>query len=185
MTNGWMAKVPSPVRLVQPMPVSLRTEEERGMLGNRLAVFRAPLPVYAEDPVERLRIVREEMSKVKQSKQVMGAQAIVGLNDFAPPRTSSPPPARPSPSAPGPSWPPPDRAREDAPSRLRTTSHPGSSRSPGSSPRARPTRKPPPSCTSAQRPSTTTSAACSENSASNPAGSCSTAHSRLPKSGRP
>ena len=43
------------------MPVSLRTEEERGMLGNRLAVFRAPLPVYAEDPVERLRIVREEM----------------------------------------------------------------------------------------------------------------------------
>jgi WS/DGAT/MGAT family acyltransferase len=67
------------------VPVSLRTEEERGMLGNRLAVFRAPLPVYAEDPVERLRIVREEMSKVKQSKQVMGAQAIVGLNDFAPP----------------------------------------------------------------------------------------------------
>jgi diacylglycerol O-acyltransferase / wax synthase len=67
------------------VPVSLRTEEERGMLGNRLAVFRAPLPVYAEDPIERLRIVREEMSKVKQSKQVMGAQAIVGLNDFAPP----------------------------------------------------------------------------------------------------
>src|SRR3954447_2554168 len=67
------------------VPVSLRTEEERGMLGTRLAVFRAPLPVYAEDPIERLRIVREEMSKVKQSKQVMGAQAIVGLNDFAPP----------------------------------------------------------------------------------------------------
>jgi diacylglycerol O-acyltransferase len=67
------------------VPVSLRTEEERGMMGNRLAVFRAPLPVYAEDPVERLRIVRMEMSKVKQSKQVMGAQAIVGLNDFAPP----------------------------------------------------------------------------------------------------
>ena len=67
------------------VPVSLRTEEERGMLGNRLAVFRAPLPVYADDPVERLRIVREEMTKVKQSKQLMAAQAIVGLNDFAPP----------------------------------------------------------------------------------------------------
>jgi diacylglycerol O-acyltransferase / wax synthase len=67
------------------VPVSLRTEEDRGMLGNRLAVFRAPLPVYADDPVERLRIVREEMSKVKQSKQVMGAEAIVSLNDFAPP----------------------------------------------------------------------------------------------------
>jgi diacylglycerol O-acyltransferase len=67
------------------VPVSLRTEEERGMLGNRLAVFRAPLPVYAADPLERLRIVREEMSKIKQSKQVMGARAIVAFNDFAPP----------------------------------------------------------------------------------------------------
>ena len=55
------------------------------MLGNRLAVFRAPLPVYADDPVERLRIVREEMAKIKQSKQVMGAEAIVAFNDFAPP----------------------------------------------------------------------------------------------------
>jgi diacylglycerol O-acyltransferase / wax synthase len=67
------------------VPVSLRTDEERGMLGNRLAVVRAPLPVYAEDPVERLQIVRAEMGKVKQSKQVMGAEAIVALNDFAPP----------------------------------------------------------------------------------------------------
>ncbi len=67
------------------VPVSLRTEDDRGMLGNRLAVFRAPLPVYASDPVERLRIVREEMSKLKQSKQVMGAEAIVAFNDFAPP----------------------------------------------------------------------------------------------------
>ncbi len=67
------------------VPVSMRTEEDQGMLGNRLAVFRAPLPVYAEDPVERLRIVREEMGKIKQSKQVMGAEALVALNDFAPP----------------------------------------------------------------------------------------------------
>jgi WS/DGAT/MGAT family acyltransferase len=67
------------------VPVSMRTEEDRGMFGNRLAVFRAPLPVYAEDPIERLRIVREEMGKVKQSKQVMGAEALVALNDFAPP----------------------------------------------------------------------------------------------------
>jgi WS/DGAT/MGAT family acyltransferase len=67
------------------VPVSMRSEEERGMLGNRLAVFRAPLPVYAHDPVERLRIVREEMAKVKQSKQVMGAETLVALNDFAPP----------------------------------------------------------------------------------------------------
>jgi WS/DGAT/MGAT family acyltransferase len=73
------------VELRALVPVSLRTEDERGMMGNRLAVFRAPLPVYASQPVERLRIVREEMAKVKQSKQVMGAEAIVAINDFAPP----------------------------------------------------------------------------------------------------
>jgi len=67
------------------VPVSLRTEDERGTMGNRLAVFRAPLPVYAADPLERLRIVREQMAKVKQSKQVMGAETLVALNDFAPP----------------------------------------------------------------------------------------------------
>jgi WS/DGAT/MGAT family acyltransferase len=67
------------------VPVSMRTEDDRGMLGNRLAIVRAPLPVYAQDPVERLRIVREEMAKVKQSKQVMGAETLVALNDFAPP----------------------------------------------------------------------------------------------------
>jgi diacylglycerol O-acyltransferase / wax synthase len=73
------------VELRALVPVSLRTEDERGMMGNRLAVFRAPLPVYASQPLERLRIVREEMAKVKQSKQVMGAEAIVAINDFAPP----------------------------------------------------------------------------------------------------
>ncbi len=73
------------VELRALVPISLRTDDDRGKLGNRLAVFRAPLPVYAAGPVERLRIVQEEMSKLKQSKQVMGAEAIVAFNDFAPP----------------------------------------------------------------------------------------------------
>jgi WS/DGAT/MGAT family acyltransferase len=86
--RGWLQRrgiKTEGVELRALVPVSLRTEEERGMLGNRLAVFRAPLPVYASDPVERLRIVREEMAKLKQSKQVMGAETLVAFNDFAPP----------------------------------------------------------------------------------------------------
>ena len=35
--------------------------DERGSIGNRIAAMRGPLPVYADDPVERLRIVREAM----------------------------------------------------------------------------------------------------------------------------
>jgi len=67
------------------VPVSIRAEDEHGALGNRIAVMRAPLPVYAQDPVERLKIVREAMEGLKQSKQALAAQVIAGLEDFAPP----------------------------------------------------------------------------------------------------
>jgi WS/DGAT/MGAT family acyltransferase len=67
------------------VPVSIRSDDEHNRLGNRIAVMRAPLPVYADDPVERLRIVREAMQDLKESKQALGAQVIAGLEDFAPP----------------------------------------------------------------------------------------------------
>ena len=67
------------------VPVSIRTDDEHNRLGNRIAVMRAPLPVYARDPVERLRIVRESMQGLKESKQALAAQVIAGLEDFAPP----------------------------------------------------------------------------------------------------
>jgi hypothetical protein len=47
--------------------------------------MRGPLPVYVDDPVERLRVVREAMAGVKDSKQALGAEVIAGLQDFAPP----------------------------------------------------------------------------------------------------
>ncbi len=67
------------------VPVSIRTEDERGELGNRLAVMRGPLPVYLADPVRRLRVVSEQMEGLKRSKQALGAEVIARFNDFAPP----------------------------------------------------------------------------------------------------
>jgi diacylglycerol O-acyltransferase / wax synthase len=67
------------------VPVSIRAQDERGHLGNRLAVMRAPLPVYIEDPVARLERVTEAMQDLKQSKQAVGAEVISRFNDFAPP----------------------------------------------------------------------------------------------------
>jgi diacylglycerol O-acyltransferase / wax synthase len=67
------------------VPVSIRGQDERGALGNRIAAMRGPLPVYVEDPVERLRQVQESMGNLKQSKQALGAEVIAGLTDFAPP----------------------------------------------------------------------------------------------------
>jgi WS/DGAT/MGAT family acyltransferase len=67
------------------VPVSIRTEDERGNLGNRIALMRGPLPVYVEDPVRRLRTISEEMAGLKRSKQALGAEVISRFNDFAPP----------------------------------------------------------------------------------------------------
>ncbi len=67
------------------VPVSIRGEDERGNLGNRIAAMRGPLPVYVEDPVRRLRVVTEQMEGLKRSKQALGAEVISRFNDFAPP----------------------------------------------------------------------------------------------------
>jgi WS/DGAT/MGAT family acyltransferase len=67
------------------VPVSIRAEDERGALGNRIAAMRGPLPVYVDDPVERLRVVQQGMGELKDSKQALGAEVIAGLQDFAPP----------------------------------------------------------------------------------------------------
>jgi diacylglycerol O-acyltransferase len=67
------------------VPVSIRAPDEQGHLGNRIAAVRGPLPVYVEDPVQRLGVCREGMEGIKQSKQALGAEVISRFNDFAPP----------------------------------------------------------------------------------------------------
>jgi diacylglycerol O-acyltransferase len=67
------------------VPVSIRAEDERGNLGNRIVLIRGPLPVYIEDPARRLRTISEEMADLKNSKQALGAEVISRFNDFAPP----------------------------------------------------------------------------------------------------
>jgi diacylglycerol O-acyltransferase / wax synthase len=67
------------------VPVSVRAQDERDQLGNRITLMVGPLPVYASDPVVRQRIVTDAMRHLKESKQALGAEVIAGLQDFAPP----------------------------------------------------------------------------------------------------
>jgi diacylglycerol O-acyltransferase / wax synthase len=66
------------------VPVSVRADVERGALGNRVAAMMAPLPVWCQDPVARLDIVREELKGLKSSGQAVGAQVLTDLSGFAP-----------------------------------------------------------------------------------------------------
>ena len=67
------------------VPISVRAADEHGALGNRVSSFMAPLPVWCEDPVERLAQVSATMGDLKQSKQAVGATLMTELTDFAPP----------------------------------------------------------------------------------------------------
>src|SRR4051794_40224471 len=67
------------------VPVSVRTRDQQKTMGNRIVAMRGPLPVYVEDPVARLRVVRQAMDGLKESKQAVGAEVISGLEAFAPP----------------------------------------------------------------------------------------------------
>jgi WS/DGAT/MGAT family acyltransferase len=66
------------------VPVSVRAAEEHGALGNRISAMMAPLPVWCEDPVERLHVVTREMGDLKSSGQAVGAEILTKLTDFAP-----------------------------------------------------------------------------------------------------
>jgi WS/DGAT/MGAT family acyltransferase len=71
------------------VPVSIRTVDEHGELGNKLTAMRGPLPIGLADPAGRMRVISTAMDDLKASKQPLGAEAIWGLNDwfrdFAPP----------------------------------------------------------------------------------------------------
>jgi diacylglycerol O-acyltransferase / wax synthase len=67
------------------VPVSVRTDEQHGALGNQVTAMMAPLPVWCEDPVRRLHLVTATMGDLKQSNQALGASLLTQLTDFAPP----------------------------------------------------------------------------------------------------
>jgi WS/DGAT/MGAT family acyltransferase len=66
------------------VPVSIRADEEHGALGNRISAMMAPLPVWSEDPVERLKVLTGQMGDLKASGQAVGAEILTKITDFAP-----------------------------------------------------------------------------------------------------
>jgi WS/DGAT/MGAT family acyltransferase len=64
------------------LPVSVRSRAERGRLGNRVSFLIAQLPLDAKDPRERLRRIIETTRKLKESKEVRGAEIIEQISDW-------------------------------------------------------------------------------------------------------
>ncbi|MFA9400955.1 MAG: wax ester/triacylglycerol synthase family O-acyltransferase [Acidobacteriota bacterium] len=71
--------------LVAMIPVSVRTEEQIGTYGNRLAGMVVPIPTDEPDPAERLRRCHAELSRGKDYFGTLPPDLFSEVNDFIPP----------------------------------------------------------------------------------------------------
>ena len=67
------------------VPVSVRSDDERGTYNNRVSAMFAELPVGIADPVERLHALRDQMQDLKRHHQAVAAETLTSLTGFAPP----------------------------------------------------------------------------------------------------
>ena len=66
-------------------PVSMRSEEEKGKLGNRVSAWVVPLPLGEEDPIRQLAEIRETTQKLKESRQALGVEMMMSVMEGLPP----------------------------------------------------------------------------------------------------
>lgn len=67
------------------VPVSVRSSDQRGALGNQVSAMWAPLPMDIDDPQACFERIHTEMGDLKESGQAVGAEVLTGMADFAPP----------------------------------------------------------------------------------------------------
>ena len=67
------------------VPVSVRTNRQRGRFDNRITAMVAELPVDVAEPVERLRAVRAELDRLKTSGEAQAGVLVTELAKFVPP----------------------------------------------------------------------------------------------------
>ena len=87
MTRGEAVGGASVVRAM--VPVSIRTEDQSGALGNRVSSYLVDLPVGEPSPVMRLHQISYAMKGHKETGQAVGADAIINVAGFAPPTLHS------------------------------------------------------------------------------------------------
>jgi WS/DGAT/MGAT family acyltransferase len=65
-------------------PVSVRTQDERGQLGNRVSAWFVALPLDEPDPCKQLERITQRTAELKESKQAVGAEALTQVADWTP-----------------------------------------------------------------------------------------------------
>jgi WS/DGAT/MGAT family acyltransferase len=77
------------MRLRVMCPVSVRADEQRGDLGNKVSAMFVSLPVDARGADHRLSAIAGQTQDLKERKQALGAEMIMGASDYVAPTLMS------------------------------------------------------------------------------------------------
>jgi diacylglycerol O-acyltransferase / wax synthase len=69
---------------VAAVPVSLRTGDDAGAMGNRLSAMLVDLATTVDDPVARLRAIAEGSRAAKEQDRLLGPETLSGLAALTP-----------------------------------------------------------------------------------------------------
>jgi diacylglycerol O-acyltransferase / wax synthase len=65
-------------------PVSVRSQDERGALGNRVSAWIVPMPLGEPDARQRLEKIRETTEHLKETKRALGAEVLAQVGEWTP-----------------------------------------------------------------------------------------------------
>ena len=65
-------------------PVSVRKEEERGTLGNKVSSWIVPLPIGLASPREQLDAIHAQTRELKESRQALGVEMMMQVAEWTP-----------------------------------------------------------------------------------------------------
>lgn len=65
-------------------PVSVRSPEDRGRLGNRVSSWVIALPIAQADPRDQLAAIHAETARLKEERTALGVETILKLAEFTP-----------------------------------------------------------------------------------------------------
>src|SRR5262249_42567196 len=75
--------------MIAMAPISVRTTDQKGAMGNQVSAMNVAIGTHIEDPLERLRAVHADAMASKEMTNAVGAKLMTDYSQFIPSTTAS------------------------------------------------------------------------------------------------